>query len=125
MEKSGSAIVVFSGWFLRKRVKQDEPEAIKTCGPVATGRPVRAMLPCEMGRYIAGFSREARKYGVFRSSFGRLNSESGCRKLEPAEWRSGGVASLTRATKLATCLTIVHRARTFSIKRIGSMRRTD
>src|SRR4051812_38137320 len=63
MEKSGSAIVVFSGWFLRKRVKQDEPEAMKACGPVATGRPVTAMLPCEMRRYIAGFEGEARKSG--------------------------------------------------------------
>src|SRR3979411_1439089 len=27
-------------------------------GPVATGRPLRAMLPCEMARYIAGFPPE-------------------------------------------------------------------
>src|ERR1700733_536579 len=29
------------------------------------------MFPCEMARYIAGFSREARKYGVFGSPGGR------------------------------------------------------
>src|ERR1043166_4361484 len=38
---------------------------MKTCGPVATGRPVTAMLPCEMRRYIAGFAGEARKSGHF------------------------------------------------------------
>src|SRR6202022_1996443 len=28
------------------------------------------MFPCEMGRYIAGFPREARKYGPFSAQLG-------------------------------------------------------
>jgi hypothetical protein len=38
-------------------------EQTSLTGPAATGRPLRAMFPCEMARYIAGFQPEARKYG--------------------------------------------------------------
>ena len=83
MEKSGSAIVQFSGWFLRKRVSNASLAA-----RLATGRPVTAMLPCEMGRYIAGFSGEARRYGAVLGLNGRLNlrirlSERRARNIYP------------------------------------------
>jgi len=46
-------------------------------GPVATGRPLRAMFPCEMARYIARFAPEARKYGWLHRPDGPKSCRNG------------------------------------------------
>jgi hypothetical protein len=48
------------------------------------------MFPCEMARYIAGFPREARKYGQFLTPRQRANTaphRSGCRVIEDEDER--------------------------------------
>src|SRR4029079_7568488 len=60
-------------------------EQTSLTGPAATGRPLRAMFPCEMARYIAGFQPEARKYGgFFGFSARRFSTPPGQIPTDPA-----------------------------------------